>query len=86
MKVKVKLSYQISLYTVFHFQETKEKVKLIRQLADSLVEKGHTHAANIKKWVEEVEARHNEFNKRMESYRVKLDSSLDVNSEVGVIK
>ena len=31
-----------------------EQVKLLLQLADTLVEKGHAHAPNIKQWVEEV--------------------------------
>ena len=30
------------------------QVKLLLQLADTLVEKGHAHAPNIKQWVEEV--------------------------------
>ena len=29
-------------------------MKLLLQLADTLVEKGHAHAPNIKQWVEEV--------------------------------
>ena len=31
-----------------------DQVKLLLQLADTLVEKGHAHAPNIKQWVEEV--------------------------------
>ena len=33
------------------------QVKLLLQLADTLVEKGHAHAPNIKQWVEEVKNR-----------------------------
>ena len=33
------------------------QVKLLLQLADTLVEKGHAHAPNIKQWVEEVKKR-----------------------------
>ena len=36
-----------------------EQVKLLLQLADTLVEKGHAHAPNIKQWVEEVKCQTN---------------------------
>ena len=35
-------------------KETREKVKLLLVLADTLMEKGHAHAMQIKSWVEEV--------------------------------
>ena len=57
-------------------QETREKVKLLLQLADSLVEKGHAHAASIKSWVAAVDKRYKDFSSRMEKYRVKLETTL----------
>ena len=45
-------------------RETREKVKLLLQLADTLVEKGHAHAPNIKQWVEEVDETYKTFSVR----------------------
>ena len=53
-------------------RETREKVKLLLQLADTLVEKGHAHAPNIKQWVEEVDETYKNFSTRMDKYRVKV--------------
>lgn len=55
--------------TTFLFQETREKVKLLIQLADSLVEKGHLHAADIRGWVTAVDNRYKDFSSRMDKYR-----------------
>ena len=54
-------------------RETREKVKLLLQLADTLVEKGHAHAPNIKQWVEEVDETYKNFSTRMDKYREKVD-------------
>ncbi|XP_074654482.1 kalirin-like isoform X2 [Tubulanus polymorphus] len=62
-------------------KETREKVKLLLQLADSLVEKGHAHAASIKQWVSAVDKRYKDFASRMEKYRAKLESSLGITTE-----
>lgn len=43
-------------------KETRERVKLLIQLADSLVEKGHAHASAIKQWVAAVDNRYLIFN------------------------
>ena len=53
-------------------RETREKVKLLLQLADTLVEKGHAHAPNIKQWVEEVDETYKNFSTRMDKYREKV--------------
>jgi hypothetical protein len=50
-------------------QETRERVKLLIQLADSLVEKGHAHASAIKHWVAAVDNRYKGFSSRMDKYR-----------------
>ena len=55
-------------------RETREKVKLLLQLADTLVEKGHAHAPNIKQWVEEVDETYKNFSTRMDKYRQKVSS------------
>ena len=65
-----------------YLQETKEKVKLLLQLADSLVEKGHAHASSIKNWVAAVDKRYKDFSSRMEKYRVKLETTLGLTHEV----
>ncbi|XP_055630894.1 triple functional domain protein [Toxorhynchites rutilus septentrionalis] len=57
-------------------KETRERVKLLIQLADSLVEKGHAHASSIKQWVEIVDKRYKDFSSRMELYRTNLEKSL----------
>ena len=55
-------------------RETREKVKLLLQLADTLVEKGHAHAPNIKQWVEEVDETYKNFSTRMDKYREKVET------------
>ena len=55
-------------------RETREKVKLLLQLADTLVEKGHAHAPNIKQWVEEVDETYKNFSTRMDKYRQKVST------------
>ena len=57
-------------------RETREKVKLLLQLADTLVEKGHAHAPNIKQWVEEVDETYKNFSTRMDKYREKVSPSI----------
>ncbi|CAG0901712.1 unnamed protein product, partial [Darwinula stevensoni] len=61
--------------------ETREKVKLIIQLADSLVEKGHGHAESIKQWVAAVDASYKNFSGRMDSYKARLEGALGITSE-----
>ncbi|XP_060683235.1 kalirin isoform X2 [Hemiscyllium ocellatum] len=62
-------------------QQTKEKVKLIIQLADSFVEKGHAHACEIKKWVTAVDKRYRDFSLRMGKYKSFLEKGLGIASE-----
>ncbi|XP_059822545.1 kalirin isoform X4 [Hypanus sabinus] len=62
-------------------KQTKEKVKLIIQLADSFVEKGHAHACEIKKWVTAVDKRYRDFSLRMGKYRSFLEKGLGITSE-----
>lgn len=65
-------------------QETREKVKLLLQLADNLVEKGHAHAASIKSWVAAVDKRYKDFASRMEKYRMRLESTLGLSHDSNV--
>ncbi|KAL0166290.1 hypothetical protein M9458_038134, partial [Cirrhinus mrigala] len=55
----------------FHItaKQTKERVKLLIQLADGFCDKGHAHAAEIKKWVTAVDKRYRDFSLRMDKYR-----------------
>uniref|UniRef100_A0A3Q0T668 non-specific serine/threonine protein kinase n=1 Tax=Amphilophus citrinellus TaxID=61819 RepID=A0A3Q0T668_AMPCI len=62
-------------------KQTKEKVKLLIQLADNLVEKGHAHVSELKRWVSTVDRRYRDFSIRMSKYQESLERSLGVSSE-----
>ncbi|XP_071527234.1 triple functional domain protein isoform X3 [Panulirus ornatus] len=62
-------------------KDTRERVKLLLLLADSLVEKGHAHAAAIKDWVARVDLAYKNFSGRMDRYRVQLEGRLGIQSE-----
>uniref|UniRef100_A0A7M4E1K2 Kalirin RhoGEF kinase n=1 Tax=Crocodylus porosus TaxID=8502 RepID=A0A7M4E1K2_CROPO len=62
-------------------KQTKEKVKLLIQLADSFVEKGHIHATEIRKWVTTVDKHYRDFSLRMGKYRYSLEKALGINTE-----
>ncbi|NP_001314918.1 kalirin RhoGEF kinase b isoform 1 [Danio rerio] len=62
-------------------KQTQEKVKLLIQLAGSLVEKGHVHVTELKRWVSTVDRRYRDFSMRMGHYRCSLDRALGVCSE-----
>lgn len=62
-------------------KETRERVKLLIQLADSLVEKGHAHASDIKQWVASVDQRYKDFSNRMDSYCEQLEKSLGMSQQ-----
>ncbi|CAM4621761.1 unnamed protein product [Leuciscus chuanchicus] len=62
-------------------KQTQEKVKLLIQLAGSLVEKGHVHVTELKRWVSTVDRRYRDFSMRMGQYRCTLDRTLGVCSE-----
>ncbi|XP_059472379.1 kalirin isoform X2 [Neocloeon triangulifer] len=62
-------------------KETREKVKLLKQLAENLVEQGHFHAGSIKQWVTAVDNRYKDFSTRMDKYRLQLEGALGILSE-----
>ncbi|XP_007420433.1 triple functional domain protein [Python bivittatus] len=62
-------------------KQTKERVKLLIQLADGFCEKGHAHAAEIKKCVTAVDKRYRDFSLRMEKYRTSLEKALGISSD-----
>uniref|UniRef100_G3U8L9 non-specific serine/threonine protein kinase n=1 Tax=Loxodonta africana TaxID=9785 RepID=G3U8L9_LOXAF len=62
-------------------KQTKERVKLLIQLADGFCEKGHAHAAEIKKCVTAVDKRYRDFSVRMEKYRTSLEKALGISSD-----
>uniref|UniRef100_A0A8C2K3N6 Rho guanine nucleotide exchange factor 25 n=1 Tax=Cyprinus carpio TaxID=7962 RepID=A0A8C2K3N6_CYPCA len=62
-------------------KQTKEKVKMLIQLADNFVEKGHTHVTELKKWVTAVDKRYRDFSLRMGKYRCSLENALGISSE-----
>uniref|UniRef100_A0A4W3J5E4 Rho guanine nucleotide exchange factor 25 n=1 Tax=Callorhinchus milii TaxID=7868 RepID=A0A4W3J5E4_CALMI len=59
-------------------KQTKERVKLLIQLADGFCDKGHSHAVEIKNWVTAVDKRYRDFSLRMEKYRVSLEKALGI--------
>jgi hypothetical protein len=63
-------------------QETGEKVQQLMQLADGLIEKGHTYAANIKSLVSAVEAEHKTLCSHMTKFRDRLNSNAGLNNTV----
>ncbi|XP_046409767.1 kalirin isoform X2 [Neodiprion fabricii] len=64
-------------------KETRERVKLLIQLADNLVEKGHAHAAAIKQSVAEVDQRYKDFSLRMDCYKTQIEGDLGIQSDDG---
>ncbi|XP_076313108.1 LOW QUALITY PROTEIN: triple functional domain protein-like [Tachypleus tridentatus] len=62
-------------------KETREKVRLLLQLADSLVERGHAHASAIRAWVSAVDNRYKDFSDRMDKYRAQLEQKLGLKTE-----
>lgn len=50
-------------------RETGERVKLLIQLAESVVEKGHRHAVTIRDRVSEIDKTYKQFSSRMDKYR-----------------
>ncbi|XP_056154644.1 triple functional domain protein isoform X2 [Lampris incognitus] len=67
----------------FHItaKQTKERVKLLIQLADGFCDKGHSHAVEIKKWVTAVDKRYRDFSLRMDKYRSSLEKALGISSD-----
>ncbi|XP_022663645.1 triple functional domain protein-like isoform X3 [Varroa destructor] len=57
-------------------RETREKVRILLQLADNLVERGHPHASSIKDWVNAVDHRYKDFSTRMANYKENLENKL----------
>ncbi|GCC25469.1 hypothetical protein chiPu_0003879, partial [Chiloscyllium punctatum] len=64
-------------------KQTKDRVKLLIQLADGFCEKGHSHAVEIKNWVTAVDKRYRDFSLRMEKYRVALEKALGISDSKG---
>ncbi|XP_067266679.1 kalirin isoform X3 [Chanodichthys erythropterus] len=62
-------------------KQTKEKVKMLIQLADNFVEKGHMHVTELKKCVTAVDKRYRDFSLRMGKYRCSLEKALGISSE-----
>lgn len=71
----------VTLSVPHSIQQTKERVKLLIQLADGFCEKGHSHAGEIKKWVTAVDKRYRDFSLRMDKYRCSLEKALGISSD-----
>ncbi|KAG9476065.1 hypothetical protein GDO78_002896, partial [Eleutherodactylus coqui] len=59
-------------------KQTKERVKLLIQLADGFCEKGHAHSTEIKKCISLLDKRYRDFSVRMEKYRTSLEKALGI--------
>lgn len=73
-----------ALSSVLPSKQTKEKVKLLIQLADNLVEKGHAHVSELKRWVSTVDRRYRDFSLRVAKYQESLEKNLGISSEVSL--
>uniref|UniRef100_A0A673HGY7 non-specific serine/threonine protein kinase n=1 Tax=Sinocyclocheilus rhinocerous TaxID=307959 RepID=A0A673HGY7_9TELE len=62
-------------------KQTKERVKLLIQLADGFCEKGHSHASEIQKWIASVDKRYRDFSLRMDKYRSCLEKALGLSTD-----
>lgn len=64
--------------TEFRIQvkETKEKVRLLIQLSENLIERGHIHCHAIKYWCNLVEKTFKEFSKSLDQYKHRLEDQL----------
>ncbi|XP_075683008.1 triple functional domain protein isoform X2 [Rhinoderma darwinii] len=62
-------------------KQTKERVKLLIQLADGFCEKGHAHSSEIKKCIIVLDKRYRDFSMRMEKYRTSLEKALGIYSD-----
>uniref|UniRef100_A0A8C2JZM5 Kalirin RhoGEF kinase n=1 Tax=Cyprinus carpio TaxID=7962 RepID=A0A8C2JZM5_CYPCA len=63
------------------YDDFRVSAKLLIQLAGSLVEKGHLHVTELKRWVSTVDRRYRDFSMRMGQYRCSLDRAIGVCSE-----
>ncbi|XP_024113671.1 triple functional domain protein isoform X3 [Oryzias melastigma] len=70
-------------HEVFHItaKQTKEKVKLLIQLAEGFCEKGHSHTVEIKKLVTTVDKRYRDFSMSMDKYRCSLEKALGISTD-----
>ncbi|MPC23919.1 Kalirin [Portunus trituberculatus] len=62
-------------------KDTRDRVKMLLLMADSLVEKGQAHAPAIKDWVARVDKTYKNFSVQMDHYRLQLESRLGIQSE-----
>lgn len=72
-------------------RETKEKVRLLIQLSDNLIERGHIHASAIKQWVSYVDQNYKDFHIKLDDYKRELEKKLglktaDRNSDPSIDK
>ena len=58
-------------------------MRLLIQLADNLIEKGHVHASAIMQSVGEVDQRYKDFNMRLDCYKTTIEDDLEVQSDEG---
>jgi triple functional domain protein len=61
-------------------RETKEKVRLLVQLSENLIDRKHVHSDAIRFWCSKVEQRFVEFSKKFERFEMRLQRTLGITS------
>uniref|UniRef100_T1JUE4 DH domain-containing protein n=1 Tax=Tetranychus urticae TaxID=32264 RepID=T1JUE4_TETUR len=85
---KEELDEAFKSLTEFRVQvkETKEKVRLLIQLSENLIERGHIHCHAIKYWCNLVEKTFKEFSKSLDQYKRRLEDQLGLVTPSSVIE
>jgi len=63
-------------------KETREKVRLLIQLSENLIDRGHIHCHAIKYWCNQVDQIFNNFLKSFDTYRNELEDHLGIRVSV----
>lgn len=59
-------------------KETKEKVRLLIQLSENLIERGHVHSQAITSWCALVEGSFKDYTRKLDAYRHALEEKLEI--------
>ncbi|KAI1278144.1 Kalirin [Halotydeus destructor] len=65
-------------------KETKEKVRLLIQLSENLVERGHIHSSAIRTWCALVEGSFKDYIRKLDAYRYGLEEILGIRAVAAV--
>lgn len=65
----------------FQVRETKEKVRLLVQLSENLIDRKHVHSDAIRFWCSKVEQRFVAFSKKFERFEMRLQRALGITAD-----